>query len=279
LRWTHARLTEDFARQLRALRAGGGEILLVDVTGNGGGSEWAEAAARMLTTKRLVAERVAFVAGDHWASRFARDEKDLRAAAEKVHGAERRWLQSLAAEVHDKLLLARKACDGEPLWRGQTPTCAWLHDGFYATGILASADPAQLRGKPYAESLFSPMQYPFEEGIWQGPLLVLVDRDSYSATEAFAATLQDNRAAIILGEPTGGAGCGHTNGGTPEILKNSGAVLEMPDCVRRRADGSNEIQGVQPDVLIGFTPRDGAALKASRFMKTLPQAVARAIAP
>ncbi len=48
-RWAHYRLTEDLAAQLRALKAAGATALVVDVADNGGGSEWAEAAARMLT--------------------------------------------------------------------------------------------------------------------------------------------------------------------------------------------------------------------------------------
>ncbi|HEY0301015.1 MAG TPA: S41 family peptidase, partial [Rhizomicrobium sp.] len=171
---------------------------------------------------------------------------------------------------------AKTPCGGDALWRGAPSDCRWLGEGFFATGLLSTADPATLRGKPFAQTLYTPMQYPFTPGVWDGPLIVLVDRNSYSATEEFAATLQDNRAAIILGEPTGGAGCGHTDGGTPETLRNSGATLRMPDCVRLRADGGNESRGVQPDILIGFTPRDGAALKGKRFAEKLDEAVALA---
>jgi len=56
-----------------------------------------------------------------------------------------------------------------------------------------------------------------------------------SAAEEFAAVLQDKGAAVIMGTCTGGAGCGHTNGGTPTTLTNSRAVLQLPDCVRFRA--------------------------------------------
>jgi C-terminal processing protease CtpA/Prc len=37
-----------------------------------------------------------------------------------------------------------------------------------------------------------------------------------SAAEYFAAILKDNKAATIIGELTGGAGCGSTNGGIPQ---------------------------------------------------------------
>jgi C-terminal processing protease CtpA/Prc len=132
-----------------------------------------------------------------------------------------------------------------------------------------------LRGKPWAPDVFSPTEFPYEEGVWRGPLVVLVDRNVGSAATEFAAVLQDNRAAIIIGEPTGG-GCGHTDGGTPTILSNSKAKVSVPDCARLRADGSNEVMGVQPDVLVGFGAVDGQHLRASRIFARLPEAVRRA---
>jgi hypothetical protein len=276
-RWAHNRMTEDMAAQLRALKAAHADVLVVDIANNGGGSEWAEAAARMLTPKRLEAEQTAFPRAPGWAASWREQEADLRKFAADADTSDKAMLLKLANRAHANAVAAATSCDGEALWRGESPGCAWLLGGFYASGLLASADPATLRGKPFAETLYSPMQYPFEEGVWRGPLIVLVDRNSYSAAEEFAAELQDNFAAIIMGEPTGGAGCGHMLEGAEVTLKNSGAVLEMPDCARLRADGSNEIQGVEPDVLVGFTPRDGASLRGRRFLAKLDEAVAMAL--
>ena len=49
--WRRAvdRVTADFSERLRALRAAGATALLVDIAGNGGGTEWVEAVARTLT--------------------------------------------------------------------------------------------------------------------------------------------------------------------------------------------------------------------------------------
>jgi hypothetical protein len=82
--WASDRMTADLAKQLRALKAAGAELLLVDVANNGGGTEWAEAAARMVTAIPLKSERVGFVRGPHWAGAFAKKAAELRATAEKA---------------------------------------------------------------------------------------------------------------------------------------------------------------------------------------------------
>ncbi len=273
--WASDQLTRDLTAQLRALKDAGATVLVVDVAGNGGGSEWAEAVARMLTPIHLRSEELEFVRGEHWAKSFAEDEASLRHFAEQASGPDRTLLLNLADEVEARRKVALTPCDSAPLWHGAHPACSWLGRGFCGSGLLASADPSQLRGKPWASLLFTPMEFPYEEGVWTGPLIVLVDRNTGSAASEFAAVLQDNHAAIIMGEPAG-AGCGHTNGGTPTTLANSKATLEVPDCARLRADGSNEVMGILPDVLVAFSAVDGAHLRGVRFMAKLPEAVERA---
>jgi hypothetical protein len=273
--WASDKLTVDLTAQLRALKDAGATVLVVDVAGNGGGSEWAEAVARMVTSIRLRSEEMEFVRGEHWAKSFADDEASLRRFADQASGADRALLLKLADDVEARRKVALTPCDSAPLWQGTRPACSWLGHGFYGSGFLASADPSQLRGKPWASLLFTPMEFPYEEGVWTGPLIVLIDRNTGSAASEFAAVLQDNHAAIVMGEPAG-AGCGHTNGGTPTTLANSKATLEVPDCARLRADGSNEVMGIQPDVALAFGAVDGAHLRAVRFMAGLPEAVGRA---
>ena len=275
--WVADRQTRDVMEQIRALRKAGATTLLVDIAGNGGGTEWAEAVARMLTPMRLKSEEMDFMRGEHWARHFAEDVKSLRQFAEGATGPDRALLLRLADEAEAKHAEALKPCDAAPLWTGEHPPCRWLGKGFYGSGLLASADPAALRGKPWAKDVFSPMQYPYEEGIWRGPLIVLVDRNVGSAATEFTAVLQDNRAAIVIGEPTGG-GCGRTDGGTPTLLVNSKARFNVPDCARLRADGSNEVMGIRPDMQVGFGERDGPHQRAARVLALLPEAVRRAAA-
>ncbi len=265
---------DAFIAQLNALTATKPDMLLVDITRNGGGSEWAEAAARMLTSMRLKSERLMFVRGDHWVKHFTEIENDLRKSAKTAPPEDRAQLLAWAEEAAKKKQIAATPCDAAPLWAGGRPSCAWLGEGFSTTGFLASADPEKLRGKPWAADAFTPMEFSYREGIWRGPLIVVVDGDTGSAAEEFAATLQDNHAALIVGETTVGAGCGHTDGGTPTTLKNSRAVLSVPDCARFRADGSNEVRGIRPDVLIGWRKMDGPGRRAEDFADALPGIVA-----
>lgn len=267
---TGTAFNEAFESQLEALKTAKPDMLLVDITRNGGGSEWAEAVARMLTPVRLQSERLMFVRGEHWAKHFTEMESDLRKAAVTASPQDRARLLAWAKEAAAKRKIASTPCNSAPLWEGKRPACTWLGEGFSTTGLLASADPDTLRGKSWAANAFTPMEFSYREAVWRGPLIVVVDGGTGSAAEEFAATLQDNRAALIVGETTVGAGCGHTDGGTPTTLKNSHAVLEVPDCARYRADGSNEVRGIRPDILIGWRKTDGPGRRAEDFASALP---------
>jgi hypothetical protein len=272
--WAAVRMTEDFATQIEALRRAGADVLLIDIAGNGGGSEWVETAARMVTPIRITAEALGFVRGAHWIKKLADLERKLRQFAKTASIEDRAELMRLADQAAAAKAIAETPCDSAPLWSGARPACSWLGSGLWATGLVASADPKALRGKPWAPLVFQAAEVPYQEGVWQGPLIVLVDRGTGSAAEEFAAELQDNHAALILGETTYGVGCGHTDGGTPTRLSHSGVTLELPDCARFRADGSNEVRGIVPDVLVGFHKSDNLRLKAADVMAKLPEALA-----
>lgn len=97
-------------------------------------------------------------------------------------------------------------------------------------------------------------------------------REAGSAREWFAAVLQDNRAATLVGEQTAGAGCGYTEGGIPLTLSHTGIAIAAPDCARYRRDGSNEIDGVRPDVALDWTLADRTGRWASYAEKALNEA-------
>ena len=113
-------------------------------------------------------------------------------------------------------------------------------------------------------TLFSPLQYDYSESNHQLPLFVAVDAHSWSSAERFAALLQDNAAATIIGELTGGAGCGFVDGGIPTTLPHSRGQVAIPNCVGLRKDGSNANAGVIPDVLLPWAPRDTPFVRADK---------------
>lgn len=262
-------MTAELELRIVRLRAAGATMLLVDISNNGGGSEWAEAAARIVSPVPLTAERLAFMRGPHWVRHWRELAARLREAAGSATPADRRRLLRWADEAD----AARRRAEPCPAGTACTPR---LGQAGYATGLVGSAPAGTLSGRDWSPHIFSPAQYEYHDQLWTGPLIVLVDQETWSAAEEFAAVLQDNRAGLVLGARTGGAGCGHTNGGTPTVLANSGATLELPDCVRLRADGSNEVRGIIPDVLVGFRASDGNRLKASPVSASLGQAAARA---
>jgi len=112
--------------------------------------EWAEAAARMLTSTRLRSESMGFVHGEHWAHTFADDETKVRQFAGQASGKDRVLLLSLVDQLEGKRKEAPIPCDSAPLLKGQRPKCQWLRSGFYGSGLLPSANPAELRGKSIA---------------------------------------------------------------------------------------------------------------------------------
>jgi hypothetical protein len=264
-------LTLDFARTLAAIRASGADTLLIDISGNGGGSEWAEAAARMVTEKRLNGIPTYFARGEHWAVRFAHWESELRRSAASAQGTDRALLTQLAEEVAQRRAQALTPCPTDALWEGEHPPCNLMGDAFFSTGLLQAANRADLVGKPWGELVFSPLQYPYHEGIWRGPLIVGIDGGTGSAASQFAAELQDNRAAILIGS-TAPAGCGHTDGGTPTLLPHSRGVLELPDCERIRVGGQNLADGVRPDIQVELSNGEPAQARARRLMPAIVQA-------
>jgi hypothetical protein len=271
----YLRMSSELAARVHELRKRGATVLLVDLTGNGGGSEWAEAAARMLSPIRLRSERLAFVRGEHWVDHWRSLAQQLRHAAQDAP-EDREQLLRWAAQVDQAQQVAATPCLSAPFWSGQRPACRWLGQAFYATGLLAEGDAAVLRRKSWGPLVFSPAEFAFEERVWNGPLLVLMDGGTGSAAAQFAAVLQDNKAAVLLGSPAAG-GCGHTNGGTPTALTHTGGTFSVPDCVRIRLDGSNEMMGIDPDILIGFRPTDGLHREALRVAAVLTQGVAAAL--
>ncbi len=272
-RRTSNRLTAALERQVSALKRRKIDLLIVDITGNGGGSNWVEPAARVLTAVPLRSPRTAFIRHEHWV-RLLRERLGTITADSTNERPSQHKLRMQAVELLRKALAeAEQPCDLTPMWDDLKPSCSLVvaDPVLHPDCILAYSRPGLLPDRPSSFILFYPSRYVYHEGAYSGPLLVLVDHGTASSAEYFAAMLRDNGAATILGEPTFGAGAGFTDGGIPTRLHNSGGDVKMPDCVRFRADGSNEMAGVTPDVLVPWRRNDNPFQRAERVIELLSQ--------
>ncbi len=251
-------------------------LLAVDLTRNGGGTDWEEPAARELTPVRLRSPRMGFVKHEHWERSFTQALDAIRGDLPHATSGYRELLLRAQGTYTQLLAESRQHCDQDALWLDDSIPCSIVGEGaLYTTGTLAYAAPGALPGNDRSAAyLFLPSTYVYREGVYRGPLAVLVDGNTASAGERFAAVFQDNKAARIVGLPTFGAGCGYTNGGIPTQLTNSGATVMMPDCVQFRADGTNAVGGITPDVLVPWRPNDSDFQRAERAFEAL-----RALAP
>ena len=273
-----ARLLAALDSTLGRLAAHGAVALLVDVTGNGGGTNLADAIARQLTVRPLRGTRVASIRHPHTVGQL--EATGARLAAELARTdltpAQRDLLIGARAGVDSALARAADACDLTGAWAGTPASCSILYDGLFSTGVLDYAAPGSLDGLASADALFDPSAYRYREGVFAGPLYLLVDRRSASATEQFAALLSDNGAATIIGERTYGVGCGYTSGGLRVVLPNTRLTLEAPDCVRYRASGANEAEGIMPDVPAGWEDGDTGKERAAKVREQLDRLLPRA---
>ncbi len=139
--------------------------LVVDLTGNGGGSAWLEPAARELSARALLSPQMGFVRSDVW------------------------------------------------------------------TAELQSRIDAIAAGLPKVGAAAQPM---FEQA-----------RDSYARLLAAARGRCDRS-------------------GIPTKLSHSGASVRLPDCIQFRADGTNAVAGITPDVLVPWRLNDSDYQRAER---------------
>lgn len=94
---------------------------------------------------------------------------------------------------------------------------------------------------------------------YTGPLAVLVDRNSASASEIFAAAMQDYGRAIVIGEPTFGKGTVQTlidlNRYVPGNGEDLGRLRLTMAEFYRISGGSTQLRGVEPDILFPTAPQ------------------------
>ena len=263
-------LVEFIEAAIRELVNAKVDLVLVDVAGNSGGNDSAIAAARMLAVAPLSTPRMQLLRGEARATDLLEEAKELRAI--DASAAARKLLTPLIATLEKAAIEARQPCDLSPLWQGRPASCSNLLSApFFAAGLIDEELSDEFRGQPWAEQVSATSRYRFTRAIWTGPVVILVDGNSASSTELFTAMLKDGGRARVIGAPTAGAGCGWTLPRQPVDLRHSGGRLFMPDCARVRRDGTNELDGIQPDQLIGFRRYDSAVQRVNRLQAALAE--------
>jgi hypothetical protein len=277
-RATAQRLNAALARTVRELERAGAKQLVVDVTDNDGGSDWAEVVARLLGGP-LRSARVALLKHPAWRSWLDARIAELEAAHESASPPQKERRARASREYTKLREKVSSPCDLSSAWtdrelaigRKPLPCTTLVTGGLYATGAEAGLPPPPADATDADGLLFRVNFYgPAPVGVTRLPIVIVVNGETHSAAEQFAAVLRDNGRAHVVGTPTAGAGCGtYTDKGTGFTLPATGAEVHVPDCVRLRADGSNERRGIVPDRLIPWAPSDSVLQRAQKTLHSL----------
>lgn len=245
-------LAEALDETVTALGREGATAVIVDIRGNGGGSEWVDAAARAMTAAPLQGPRTAILRHAHSRRHLGEQAVAIEAALRDstLSGAERTALAESHVAIRAMIDSTRVRCDASALWTSGPATVPCANTVMppvpTATALEETAGTAGIRD--WVTGLRFPSRSTARPGRYAGPLVLLADRRTASASEQFIAMLRDAGVARVVGEPTTGAGCGFTYGGIEHTLRHSGLRVRMPDCSRYWKDGSNEVAGIRPDV-------------------------------
>lgn len=165
----------------------------------------------------------------------SRNQPNYRSSTRDV----RRLINELKAEGIDGLLVDLRGNGGGALVESTTMTGLFIDTG----PVVQVRDS---RGNVKLEQDNEPGM------AWEGPLGVLVDRRSASASEIFAAAIQDYGRGVIIGEPTFGKGTVQNlidldNMARDEQTRLGQLKLTMAQFYRV-AGGSTQNKGVIPDI-------------------------------
>jgi hypothetical protein len=251
------------------------DLMLVDVGTNSGGNESGDWAARLFTRQPLRSARVLMRPGRSARSYLDDEIEALDAAiwATTDQASRQAGEQAMATLRARRQAAGGTTCALDWAWRERRPWapfgCSGLIDAGFASGVVRYLPPATLSDAAIARRIYWPAAADPLIGRWSGPLYVLTNSATYSAAEMFTAVLQNNRAARIVGTPSGGDGCGFMAESEPLVLPNTQLRLRLPDCVRLRADGSNEVAGIQPDIAIQPRVDESPRARAMRLLRII----------
>jgi len=264
------RLVRDAAARMREFDRAQVSAVVIDVTDNGGGTDWVMDVARAAAPGPLGCPRATGIRHPHWEEHLRTEARELDACdvpgltkAERAFlDAERAWNAKLLAQSADR-------CDLSGLFEGGKASCVL---GLDARPPAPCDGPIAAAPVPQACKALGRSERAGARGLIHVPLFLLINRNTGSAAEEFAAILKDNGAAALVGEQTVGAGCGYVDHGIPLTLARTGISVRAPDCSRYRRDGTNETEGIQPDIRLDWTRSDLGGRWASYAEKALVEA-------
>ena len=180
------RLLAYIEDRIRAMDAAGYDLLVADITGNGGGTDWVNAAARIVSPKKLLCNRVSMVRHSHWQSILEEKQQGVRNDLERegLSPAVRERLALADRNVQTMIDQTRAPCDRMPMCEGREPEggCTNLVQGENHTcGLFPHLEPGDLEGITWRGVLFTPFQNRYTESVNRKPLVVLMDRGTASA--------------------------------------------------------------------------------------------------
>jgi len=162
-------------------------------------------------------------------------DKDYKAASRDVA----KLLGELKQENVDGVLIDLRGNGG-----GSLAEAINLTGLFVGKGPVVQQRNAEGKIKVESDDLRAP--------VWAGPLGVLINRGSASASEIFAAAIQDYGRGVIIGEPSFGKGSVQTVVNLDQVARNKEpkfGELKLTIAQFFRVDGgSTQLRGVTPDL-------------------------------
>ena len=263
------------AERLAELRARNATVLLVDVGGNGGGNDLGDWAVRLFSRAPVRSAPLLLSASPVAVPYYDEELEGLRAALDSAQlpEATRTALGRAVAEFEArKRQASRGACDMSWVWRERHPWgtsgCTRLVESGYASGALAYAEPGSLDPRA-ARALYWAAIADSLRGVWNGRTYVLTDTATGSAAEMFTALIRDRGIAKTVGTHTFGLGCGFLDADEPFVLPRSRLAFRVPNCVRLRGDGTDEVAGVAPDLPVPARPGESPRARAARTLRAI----------
>jgi hypothetical protein len=261
--------------EITKLRKAGATVLIVDVGNNTGGNDSAELYARLLTDKPVRSPRLLVTANAAGAAYF---DQQIGGIDEVLNEHPSADAQAALAEARSFFVKAKAQtaipCDLSWVWREQRPwagsSCKGMVDAGYAGGYAATLPRGAFNGN---QDVSGQLSYASNGddiwAMWTGPLYVVTDSKTYSSAEMFAADVQDNAIGKTVGATTGGDGCGFMGGNQAVALNHSHLRLRIPNCIRLRRDGNNEIRGIVPNLAVLPTEGEDDRQRAIRLLTTV----------